>query len=349
MKKPRLIRLIRMTLCLLAVIPFGGAQAQTGSLDPIPGGIPALAREYQMKAHNWHPDAALIRIEIRNSFPYPSQGQPPLYNTYSVVLIYYSAAANQFHEYWTGPGGRTHEKPGMRQRESTELKLNFVDLPQAVDAAKASGEIQELKAAVLHYIRTGESETQEAWQFLEPGGRDGRLKLVLAESGKALDIPDSCYHCETGPEVAARESESTGVGAMVPDGETDIEPIGWTWTRHVYTTQPVYGRGLDVPVWEQGKPSGPPIYHTDYYCYNVVRGAKGYYFLNGKGTGIPDDCALKQSHKTRISHNRNALAVGAWFTRRSSGAPYFVELGSEWKVEPYDKTKCSNLGIDVCP
>lgn len=333
------------TLCRSAQLVPGISSTVDAAMGTLPNGVPVLAHANLVKARGWEWDAELVLIELHNSYNEP--GSRPMNNVYSLVFKFYSPNLRGFRDYVVGPGRRSYEKIGKVVRETTPLNLSFVDLPQAVASARAAGKTDQLKYATLHYTRTGPSSTEEAWDFPQIGSRSEKALLVLADSGKALKLDSRCFNCETGPEIAARESNTFGIGAIVPQGELQLEAIDWTWSRDVYQTQGSHIEqgpdGTNRKVWSA------PVSHTDYDCYNVVRGPNGYFFLNGHGQGIPQDCTLHQNQRIMVSRNGNAIAVGAYFTRHSNGSQYFEQIGSKWVVKPYDKGECSALGIDVCP
>jgi hypothetical protein len=97
-----------------------------------------------------------------------------------------------------------------------------------------------------------------------------------------------------------------------------------------------------------GKQNAPTQYSTDYLCTNVVQGPNGYFFLTGKGTGIPQDCVLYQNAQYEAHRNGNALGIHATLPRRSGGTQSLF-IGSDWTLQPYDKARCTSLQIDVCP
>jgi len=144
------------------------AEVPSGKPPETPDGYPSEARSFLKKAHKWRDDAKLVMIEVKRSSSSDAQKYS---NTYSFVSPTDLEGLWAIHDPQSGDTFLPTNQPV--RWPSGEIPEAFLDLPEAVAAAKRAGLFGTFEAASMQMYTTPARGSFPVWQINSRDGSNG--------------------------------------------------------------------------------------------------------------------------------------------------------------------------------
>ncbi len=123
-------------------------------------------------------------------------------------------------------------------------------------------------------------------------------------------------------------------------GAVTVKSLSWHWVRYSR-------RVCNLP---RGCPwSWNWSTEYSYTCYNLLRGANGYFILLGSSSYSPNNCILHTSGTYKIAHVGGGIIVYSSVMNPDGSSNDVAYQYVTWGEEPYSSATCSSLGLNYCP
>jgi hypothetical protein len=164
-----ILRTSWLLTALLAVVA-GLAEVSSAQQESVPAGIPQQAFSALLKAKQWRQDAVLVMVEVND---YAGNG------AFTTQFSFYSPSNQTGLWVITGvPGGSVVKQAGAVNWGTQALPVSFLDLPAALQKARAKGMQGKMDHAMLRVVSGG-----PAWEIAPSFDPNLRVYTISATVG----------------------------------------------------------------------------------------------------------------------------------------------------------------------
>jgi hypothetical protein len=186
--------------------PLGKARWEAASQQSLAGGLvpaelPRMAQDVLSALRNTVRDAVLVMVEVKDPTPL----------AHPIELHFYSKQSNRIYVSSGVSFGAGALDLGPPAFPEPALPAGFIDLPRAIDIARANGMQGVFGHAMLRVVSPPRGSPIAVWQ-VAPNVRNGELaRSIDAASGKPLDTARITPMTGTDSEITAAVSKAKGV------------------------------------------------------------------------------------------------------------------------------------------
>jgi hypothetical protein len=185
--------------------PLGKSRWQAASQQSlaaglVPAGLPRMAQDALTALRTTVPDAVLVMVEVKDPAP---QAHP-------IELRFYSKRSNHIYVSSGATSGGTLDL-GPPTIPEPPLPAAFIDLPRAIDVARANGMQGVFGHAELRVVSPPQGSPIAVWQVAPNVWKGELARSIDAASGKPLDTASIAPMAATDGEVRAAVAKAKGV------------------------------------------------------------------------------------------------------------------------------------------